>query len=153
MGLFLIATAAGCEVGIDIERHRPIEDLEALVHTIASHAEQAAWEALATVSRQQAFYRLWTRKEAYLKAIGLGLFRNLQAVTVPVTPMDLSQAVLVNDCGESLPWPCWRLCDLPAWEGFSAALCWQSSDSASHPLPEMTIQDLSANDLSAGYLA
>lgn len=142
----LIATAFDCEVGIDIEHHRPIDDLESLADGIMSPAERAVWAGLAPASRVAAFYRLWTRKEAYLKAIGLGLFRDLQAITVPVTAHDLTEPALVDDRREALQSPHWHLCDLPVWDDFSAALCWQAASPLSGQ-PQLEIRDLSVDDL------
>ena len=82
-GAALIAATLGREIGVDIERIRPMEDLEAIGLSIFSAVEGSHWESLRDDDRLVAFYRVWTRKEAYLKAIGLGLFRNLQDVTVP----------------------------------------------------------------------
>jgi len=151
----LIATST-TEVGIDIERRRPIEDLAAVAQTIMSRTELSAWLGLPSSAREQAFYRLWTRKEAYLKAIGLGLFRDLAAITVPLA--DLKQPALVEDRGETLPHAHWRLCDLPVWEDYSAALCWQAaapphtSQSHDHP-PILPTYDISLAELTSASLS
>jgi 4'-phosphopantetheinyl transferase len=123
----LIATAFACEVGIDIESHRPLDDLEALAQTILSPAELVTWESLDTASRPAAFYRIWTRKEACLKAIGLGLFRDPRAITVPASPEPLVTPVPVPSLSEDSPTSPWQLSDVPVWPGFSAALCWQTA--------------------------
>ncbi|HMO52460.1 MAG TPA: 4'-phosphopantetheinyl transferase superfamily protein [Kiritimatiellia bacterium] len=69
----LIAVAAHAEVGIDMEavtRQRP---LERIVRRFFSPAEQAALSGLAGDALTSAFYRIWTRKEAVIKALGEGL--------------------------------------------------------------------------------
>lgn len=145
-GAVLIATAVGGEVGVDIERHRPIEDLEALAAAVMSRLERAAWDGLAPALRLPAFYRVWTRKEAYLKAIGLGLFRDLQAITVPIVPQELAAPARVDDRGDEGSGAQWRLCDLPVWDDFSAALCWQVADPLTEAAPGLMIHDLLAED-------
>ncbi|MGH9277024.1 MAG: 4'-phosphopantetheinyl transferase family protein [Acidimicrobiales bacterium] len=64
----LIAVAA-VEVGVDIEPLGPAQPLEAM----CTPAEREALAAIAMEDRSEAFLRLWTAKEAYLKAIGAGL--------------------------------------------------------------------------------
>ncbi len=61
-------------VGIDIERQNLRIDWAAVAET-HYHPEERAWIAAASdpACRRERFYRLWTRKEAYLKGIGTGL--------------------------------------------------------------------------------
>ena len=140
-GAALIAAARGCEVGIDIEEHRAIDDLEAMARAVMSTAELAAWTRLDTKARMQAFYNLWTRKEAYLKAIGLGLFHELHSITVPVTAKLLAGPVRVQDAGAEGR-AVWQLVDLPVWPGYSAAVCWEGDE-----LPRIERRELSLAEL------
>ena len=138
-GAVLIAEAEGFEVGVDVEQQRPLEDLEGMARTVMSDMESAHWLKLPPEFRCQAFYRLWTRKEAYLKAIGLGLFRDLHEVTVPVSPAPLAEPAVVTDQnGDGV----WSVLDVPVWEGFSASLCWQGASAV-----EVVVKDLSLDDL------
>ena len=61
------------EIGVDVEIWRGMRDEEALVRRYFSAHEIAAWEALPAGQRHEAFFNLWTRKEAYVKALGRGL--------------------------------------------------------------------------------
>lgn len=61
------------EVGVDLEWHRPVEAADALARSHFTPAEQAAWAGFDPGSRDAVFLRLWTRKEACLKALGSGL--------------------------------------------------------------------------------
>jgi 4'-phosphopantetheinyl transferase len=70
--LALCAVAAR-PVGIDVEWRRPVEDVVSLARTAFSAREQEALFALPEMERLDAFFRCWTRKEAYLKARGDGL--------------------------------------------------------------------------------
>ncbi len=67
-------------LGIDIERIRPIE--RDIARRFFSPAEVAALEALPVEARMAAFYRCWTRKEAFVKAMGDGLGFPLDAFDV-----------------------------------------------------------------------
>ena len=73
-GLALIAVARGRLVGGDVERVRRRTDILAVARSAFSPAERRAIESPATDGeRREAFFRCWTRKEAYLKARGEGL--------------------------------------------------------------------------------
>jgi 4'-phosphopantetheinyl transferase len=71
--LALVAISGERELGVDLERVRPLPDLEGIVAHWFGPAERAAFEGLDPGATLRAFYRHWTLKEAYLKACGLGL--------------------------------------------------------------------------------
>jgi len=71
--LALIAVSRGRELGVDIEMTRPISQAERIVQSYFTEAEQAEFLAVAEADRPAAFIRGWTRKEAILKAQGVGL--------------------------------------------------------------------------------
>jgi 4'-phosphopantetheinyl transferase len=70
--LAVVAVAAGA-VGVDIECERPLADLPALAQRCLTTAEADTLAACDPAARVAAFLRVWTRKEACLKAIGAGL--------------------------------------------------------------------------------
>lgn len=76
----LWAVAREREVGVDIERLRLNLNLDALTNRLFS-APEKAWLRSKT-STHAAFFRLWTLKEAYLKADGRGIFLPLQEIDV-----------------------------------------------------------------------
>jgi 4'-phosphopantetheinyl transferase len=61
------------ELGVDVETLRPIEDAAELAAMHFSARERAAVSQAAGPARDLAFLRVWTRKEACMKATGLGL--------------------------------------------------------------------------------
>lgn len=71
-GLAVIAVTAGFAVGIDIERVDPGHDVMATARRFLAPAEAALLSPLGVDARATAFFRLWTRKEAYVKASGTG---------------------------------------------------------------------------------
>lgn len=71
----IVIAGAGRDVGIDVERVRPLPDMAGLLRHFATDAEAAALSALPADRQEAEFYRLWTRKEAALKATGDGLLR------------------------------------------------------------------------------
>jgi len=144
-GAALIAVAPGREVGVDIERNRPLEDLKAMAHTIFSEEELALWMKLPEADRRAAFYRVWTRKEAYLKAIGLGLYRVLQDVTVPTSIVALEgpgQAQLVRDVAGSGRW---SVVDVAVEKGCCGAVCWEGDG-----LEKIVVADLGLGEWARG---
>lgn len=72
-GLALMAVSRDVEVGIDVEGIRPMPDAAEIAARFFSPLEAAELQAVPAVSRTEAFFACWTRKEAYLKAVGRGL--------------------------------------------------------------------------------
>lgn len=79
--LALIAVSA-TEVGVDLEKVRHLESLTEIARRHFSESEFQALDALQGEARQLAFYRCWTRKEAYIKALGEGLSMPLDTFDV-----------------------------------------------------------------------
>jgi len=102
----LLAFARGVELGVDVEQVRADIDIPGLARISFSPEERAALFACPVEERLTAFYALWTRKEAYIKAIGLGLAMPLDGFTVTCTP----EATLVrveSDPREAAHWRMW----------------------------------------------
>ena len=79
--LAVCAVTIGKRLGIDIELCRPIAD-DVFVEDCLAPEERDAYFALSSDKRPGFFYRIWTLKEAYLKATGVGLSVPVSAVTV-----------------------------------------------------------------------
>ncbi|MGJ7615327.1 MULTISPECIES: 4'-phosphopantetheinyl transferase family protein [unclassified Variovorax] len=85
-GLALIAIGGRGPLGADVELLRPVPDAAALAAEHFTRREQEALAALPAHERERAFLTCWTRKEACLKAIGVGLLLSPQSFEVGVTP-------------------------------------------------------------------
>src|SRR5580704_12029589 len=72
-GVTLLAFARGREIGVDVEQLRSDFEVEAIARRFFSPSEQRQLAALPAEKSVDAFFRCWTRKEAYIKAIGDGL--------------------------------------------------------------------------------
>jgi 4'-phosphopantetheinyl transferase len=72
-GVALVAVCNGREIGVDLEMIRPIGEADRIVASFFSPGELAAFTAIAAADKPQAFMRGWTRKEAILKGLGVGL--------------------------------------------------------------------------------
>jgi 4'-phosphopantetheinyl transferase len=94
--LGLVAVSARREVGVDIEEIRDVGDVQDLARRCFSPAERAALAAVAPPMRRQAFFAGWTRKEAFLKAVGDGLRRRLDSFDVALTPGEPARLLRVD---------------------------------------------------------
>lgn len=86
--LAVLAIAEHGPVGVDIEWLRGIRERDGIVGRFFSEPEQRVYEALPEALRLHAFFRGWTGKEAYLKAIGKGLAGPLEGVVIAIDPRE-----------------------------------------------------------------
>jgi 4'-phosphopantetheinyl transferase len=70
----LVAAALGVEVGVDVERIRPMSDYAEIAERFFPPAAQADLAAADPGQREREFFRHWTRMEAFGKARGVGLY-------------------------------------------------------------------------------
>jgi 4'-phosphopantetheinyl transferase len=104
-GLGLAGWARGRQIGVDVEAWRPMRDAAALVRRFFSPAENRAWEALPPAARTEGFFNIWTRKEAYVKAVGRGL--GLQLASFDVSAGNGADARLLRPsahCSDGRRW-------------------------------------------------
>jgi 4'-phosphopantetheinyl transferase len=119
-GLAVFACALGREVGVDVERVRDQPELLELADCCFSSSERATLAAVPPSSQTRAFYRCWTRKEAYVKAVGCGLGAGLSDFDVAFGPDQPPALVSVSwEASEPARWRMDEL-DLPA--GYVGAL-------------------------------
>jgi 4'-phosphopantetheinyl transferase len=122
-----VAVHPGGAVGLDVEQVRDLSDLAAMVAHVCSPQE--------TAPDVDAFFTLWTRKEALLKAVGTGLATPMSAIT-------LGPEGVLGWTGEDAPRdPLW-LRDLHPATGYLAAVA------GTGPLSEVT--EASGDALLAG---
>jgi 4'-phosphopantetheinyl transferase len=134
--LALLAVTREAAVGIDVERLRPLEEADDLVARFFSERESAAFCRLPREEKLAAFFNLWTRKEAWLKATGEGIAHSLQEVEVSFLPGEAARLLAVpGRIGSATGW---TLHDLAPAPGFAGALairapaatlrCWKLSE-------------------------
>jgi len=104
--LIVIAATRVGEVGVDIERQRLIKDMDGVVRLVFNDAERAAILGCPPAGRPMVFYRIWTRKEALIKAMGSGL-----------TALSDSSSFSLMQASAS-----WFLMALPHLDGYLASL-------------------------------
>jgi 4'-phosphopantetheinyl transferase len=107
-------------VGIDVEVLRDRVDVEAVAASFFSPEELAAFRALPQRDRRRAFFTVWTRKEAFMKATGRGLSEAPAGFAVlAVAGSPALRLVVGGRPEEGLRW---SLCDLDVGDGSTAAL-------------------------------
>jgi 4'-phosphopantetheinyl transferase len=82
----LIAVTQGRKIGVDVERIRQGISSHVIAQQYFSKAEVAELQSLPIEQRESAFFTCWTRKEAYIKAQGLGLALPLESFDVSLSP-------------------------------------------------------------------
>lgn len=85
-GVCLVGVVRGPAIGVDVERLRALDDMDQLAKQCFSAAEQRELEALPEPLRYEAFFNAWTRKEAFIKALGDGLSYPLDRFDVTLAP-------------------------------------------------------------------
>ena len=87
-GLALCAVSRHRRIGVDIERLRDVVDRDRIVARFFSRSEQDEYHSLPEELKREGFFRGWTRKEAYLKALGIGISTPLDSFSVSLDPRE-----------------------------------------------------------------
>lgn len=117
--VILYAVALGRSVGIDVEYQRHRSNFMRIAERFFSIEECEALHALPERDRPSAFYRCWTRKEAYVKARGDGIAAGLDTFSVS---MDEDPCLLRSDEGTAEV-ARWSMADIVVEDGYVSALC------------------------------
>ena len=120
-GIGLLAIARGVELGVDLELGDPGFDGLELARHFFTGREVAALESLGPEQRPGAFLRCWTRKEAYVKALGVGLRAGLDSFEVSLLPGEPAELRWCAEPGEVGRWTLTDCSELVG--GVTAAVC------------------------------
>lgn len=104
--LALYAFTTDCEIGVDVEEMREAPDIDQIASHYFCPAEALELSSLVGQrAKQEAFFRCWTRKEAYIKAVGDGLHMPLNQFQVTLLPGDPARFVHIgNEEGIASDW-------------------------------------------------
>ena len=134
----LFAFTAGRDLGVDVEEVRPMEDGLDIAERFFSQAEVEAFRALPAEIRDDAFFNCWTRKEAYIKAVGEGLSFPLHVFDVSLAPGEPARLLASRDPQQAERWslrglpdpaPGYRAAIVVEGEGWDLA-CWRWDEPA-----------------------
>ena len=78
----LVAVTSGREVGVDIEFRRSGLSMESIAERWFSPDEREFFQTLE--NPEKGFFDIWAKKEAYVKALGKGIYKDLNSFTVPL---------------------------------------------------------------------
>lgn len=117
----IVAVASeGC-VGADIEWVRELPDRDDVARRFFTARECDDIANRSDGERTRSFFRCWTRKEAFIKALGMGLQYRLDRFDVPVGPLADDAMVDVHDAAPPAT-GAWAVRDLEVPEGYVAAI-------------------------------
>jgi 4'-phosphopantetheinyl transferase len=122
----IYAFTRGREIGVDVEFVR--EDLadDEIAERFFSPAEVEALRALPKEVRSKGFFNCWTRKEAYIKALGEGLSMPLNAFDVSLAPGEPAALLRSREGPNDISR--WSMYALPVKPGYIAALVVEGHD-------------------------
>ena len=129
------------EIGIDVEFQRELRDAEEIAAHYFASGEIAALRSLPGDTKPEGFYNCWTRKEAFIKAVGKGLSFPLDQFEVSLSPGESPRIISIK--GDVAQAKHWTLESLDPGQGYIAALavrklgvnltCWQFPESGPGP--------------------
>lgn len=112
--------ARGRDVGIDVESIHAFGGLGDVARTVFSREEYRAFSGLSAAERVRGFFNGWTRKEAFVKALGAGLALALDRFDVTLAPGEPARLLRVDSTpGDRCHW---ALCSFDPAPGFAGAV-------------------------------
>jgi 4'-phosphopantetheinyl transferase len=103
--LAICAFVRNISVGVDIEKIRTLPDADQIAERFFSAAEYSDYQTVFDAQKSLAFFNCWTRKEAFIKAIGEGLSYPLHKFEVTLIPDDSAELrEIYDDPQEAANW-------------------------------------------------
>jgi 4'-phosphopantetheinyl transferase len=138
--LAAVAITANCPIGVDLELIRPLPDMQQIAARFFCSEEAAEIMMLPASERELAFFRCWTRKEAYIKAIGDGLSAPLDGFRVTMQPGAPARFVHIgHDTNAANAWTLHDLCFAP---DYAAALAYRGPQRSLSIFPIAGLEEL-----------
>jgi 4'-phosphopantetheinyl transferase len=113
-------------IGIDVEHIHAMTDMDDVAEMMFSPTENAVYRALPNEQKAQGFFNCWTRKEAFIKAIGEGLSYPLEDFDVTLKPDEPARILRIRQDMNAAQQ--WALYSFSPEDGFQAALAVQGHD-------------------------
>jgi 4'-phosphopantetheinyl transferase len=136
----MLAFTRKCELGVDVEELRPLPEMADIARQFFCPEEAAELLSLPVQQRQHAFFLCWTRKEAYLKAVGDGLAAGLNNFRVSLRPGEPARFIYFADQVTSTDR--WVLHDLRPVPGYAAALAYSDTPREIEMVPPLDPAEL-----------
>jgi 4'-phosphopantetheinyl transferase len=122
----LVAVTLNRQVGVDVEYIREEDSSEEIAQRFFSKREVSDFLSVPSEARNVAFFNCWTRKEAYIKAHGLGLSLPLDSFDVSLIPSE--PAILRATRPDPQEAVRWTLKHLEVWPGYAGAVAVEGND-------------------------
>ena len=119
-GLALVGVTAGAPLGVDVEQIRAFDDFEGVARRFFAPGEHRALGRLPPPARLRGFFECWTRKEAVVKALGVGLSVPLDSFEVAFGPGVAPEIARIDL--DAPPPGAWSLVHLEPLEGVIGAV-------------------------------
>ena len=136
----VFAFAAGCEIGVDVEAIRRVNDQDEIAGRFFSRDENAELLSMPLSNRSSGFFAVWTRKEAFIKATGQGLRTPLDSFSVTVEPDANPQLLKIG--GDPDAARDWHLSSFRPETGYVGAIAWFGKCKSVRVLPTIEAEDL-----------
>lgn len=121
----LIAVSDIGPIGIDVEIYRKKMLTEKFARRFFSESEVKDYLALSDEQKEEGFFNCWTRKEAFIKALGLGLAMPLKDFDVSMAPNKEAKLKKIRNINEE-PHK-WILKNIPLFEDYAASFAIKSN--------------------------
>ncbi len=119
-GRAVYAVANNMDIGIDIEFMRELPDALQIAKRFFSEKEVVEFSEIREVDIRTAFFNCWTRKEAFIKAVGEGLSYPLKDFSVTLKPGDKPEILWIKDKAEEVKY--WSLINIDTDENYISSL-------------------------------
>lgn len=119
-GVALCSFTRGREIGVDVEQIRPLDDASQIAERFFSAHEVQVFTAVPPAQKPEAFFNCWTRKEAFIKAIGEGLSCPLDSFDVALAPGEPARLLQIKGSPEMAAR--WQLHTLTPAAGYVGAV-------------------------------
>lgn len=123
-GVGLFALCRSGEIGVDLEWLGNHVDCEEIRKRFWSDRENKEWRLLSEGEKREAFFNVWTCKEAFLKARGEGLSRPLDTFDISLFPSDSSRLLAID--GDPVEAFQWQVHNFKTLSGYAAAFAVKS---------------------------
>jgi 4'-phosphopantetheinyl transferase len=119
------AFSSNCTVGVDLEKVRALPGLPDIICRVLCAEEAEELMLLPDCDRARGFFCCWTRKEAYSKAMGMGLLTGFDNFCVAADPDQPARMIHIGrDVAAAAGW---AIDDLPMPPGYAGALAYPGS--------------------------
>lgn len=123
----LIAISRTGRLGVDIEERDSERDLDLLIDMVLGEQEKADLSSRQGAERTYLFFKLWTLKEALLKAVGKGFHLDATGIEIPISVLrGMKKSILQFPQSPGISW---HVEDLGN-EDFAAAIAYEAVDSS-----------------------